>query len=149
MKAIHLDLVIGAIMLMFSAVFYSLSVQMPSDPAVFPKLILATLMAFSAYILVNGISKTWTAKKQGVAQERVFKQVRGPIVTFVALCVYVILIDVLGFFVSSTLAAVFFMRYFGVSSYLQMLLVLIIMNSFIYMLFVWQLRISLPTGLLL
>ena len=149
MKALHSDLVIGLVMLLFSIAFYSLSAQMPADPAVFPKLILVTFAVFSLFIVWTGIAKTLASKKQGTQHLAVFENIRGPIVTFVALCIYVALISVLGFFVASSLTAVFFMLYFGVKSYLQVLLVLVIMNTFIYMLFVWQLRISLPTGLLL
>ena len=149
MKALHSDALIGLAMLVFSILFYSLSAQMPSDPAVFPKLILTTLILFSLFITWSGASKTWAAKKQGVKHTPIFEHIRGPLVTFIALCLYIAFINILGFFAASSIVAIFFMIYFGVRSYVQVMLVLLIMNTFIYLLFVWQLRIALPTGLLL
>lgn len=65
MKALHSDLVIGLVMLLFSIAFYSLSAQMPADPAVFPKLILVTFAVFSLFIVWTGIVKTLASKKTG------------------------------------------------------------------------------------
>ncbi|MDQ7734875.1 tripartite tricarboxylate transporter TctB family protein [Halomonas sp. SpR1] len=147
MKTLHIDVVIGLAILLFSIVFYSLSAQIPADPAVFPKLILSILALFSLLIIWTGVSKTLSAKKERLKNIPIFKHARGPAVTFIALCVYLALINLLGFFTASSLAAIFFMFYFGVKSYIQALLVVILMNTFVYLLFVWQLRISLPTGL--
>lgn len=149
MKALHSDALIGLAMLVFSIIFYSLSAQMPYDPAIFPKLILTTLIVFSLFIIWSGIAKTRAAKKQGIKHRPIFEHIRGPIITFIALCLYIALINTLGFFTASSIIAIFFMFYFGVRSYIQVMLVLLIMNTFIYLLFVWQLRIALPTGLLL
>lgn len=149
MKTLHIDVVIGLAMLLFSILFYSLSTQMPAGPAVFPKLILAILFVFSLLIVRTGVSKTLSAKKEGLKNMPIFVHARGPAITFIALCFYLALINLLGFFTASSLAAIFFMLYFGVKSYIQVLLMLILMNTFVYLLFVWQLRISLPTGLLI
>lgn len=149
MKTLHMDVPIGLAMLLFSITFYSLTMMIPADPAVFPKLILSVLGLFSLLILVSGISKTRAAQKASVNSTPVSTHIRGPAVTFTALCIYLALISVLGFFTASSLAAIFFMLYFGLKSYVQMFFVLVLMNTFVYLLFVWQLRISLPTGLLL
>jgi hypothetical protein len=63
--------------------------------------------------------------------------------------VYAFLIEFLGFFSATSLASVFFMLFFGLRSYVRILMVLVGLNVFIYILFVWQLRISLPSGLLM
>ncbi|MDN7133519.1 tripartite tricarboxylate transporter TctB family protein [Halomonas sp. MC140] len=149
MKALHSDALIGLAMLIFSIIFLILSAQMPSDPAVFPKLILTILIIFSLFITWSGVSKTWAAEKQGVKHTSIFQHIRGPLITFIALSLYIVLISILGFFTASSIVTIFFMIYFGVRSYVQVMLVLLIMNTFIYLLFVWQLRIALPTGLLL
>ena len=59
------------------------------------------------------------------------------------------LVDFLGFFAASSLASVFFMIFFGLRNPIRILLVLIGLNAFIYGLFVWQLKIGLPTGILI
>ncbi|MFG7339547.1 tripartite tricarboxylate transporter TctB family protein [Stutzerimonas stutzeri] len=150
MKYLHLDAVIGLCMLLFSLIFYSLAADMPKDPALFPQLILITLAAFSLFIMVAGLIKSTRARARNEAAVRFFEGgLRGPLTAYAGVVAYVALIPVLGFFTASSLATAFFMGYFGYRSYLKALIVLVFINAFIYLLFVWQLRIFLPTGLLI
>jgi len=149
MKNIHLDTFIGMFLLIVSAFFYFLTVQMPDDPAVFPKLVLLVLIVFSVVIMFKGITKTIEAKRDGLMVESYFEKIRGPASVYIGLCVYVFLIQLLGFFVASSMSSVFFMVLFGIKSYLKIFLLVIGINVFVYLLFVWQLKIALPTGLLI
>lgn len=149
MKNIHSDTFIGMVMLLVSAYFYSLTTAMPEGPAVFPKLILLILMALSLVIMSQGLIASYQAKLKGHAVERYFQKIRGPATIYVALCLYVALIEVLGFFAASTIASAFFMAFFGIRSYTRILMVLTGINVFIYLLFVWQLKIALPSGMLI
>jgi hypothetical protein len=149
MKNIHTDIYIGMLMLLMSGFFYSLASEMPPEPAVFPKLILLILAVFSLVIIIKGILETLRARNEERSVERYFQKIRGPAVVYVALCSYVALIEVLGFFTASTLASAFFMIIFGVRSYKRILLVLAGINAFIYLLFIWQLQIALPMGVLI
>jgi hypothetical protein len=149
MKNIHLDTFIGIFLLIVSVFFYSLTAQMPDDPAVFPKLVLLVLMVFSVLIMCKGITKTIKAKRDNLMVERYFENIRGPASVYIGLCVYVFLIQLLGFFVASSISSVFFMVLFGIKSYFKIFLLVIGINVFVYLLFVWQLKIALPTGLLI
>ncbi|QNH05078.1 tripartite tricarboxylate transporter TctB family protein [Pseudomonas sp. B11D7D] len=149
MKYLHLDAVIGLCMLLFCFFFYSLEAEMPKDPALFPRLILVALGAFSLFILGGGLIKSLHARNRGEAVTRFFVEgLRGPLTIYAGVVAYVALIPVLGFFAATSLATAFFMMYFGYRSYVKALMVLLSINAFIYLLFVWQLKIFLPTGLL-
>jgi len=149
MRNIHLDTFIGLLMLVVSGYFYSLTQEMPPEPAEFPKIVLIILMIFSLVIMSKGILLSIRAKKKGLIVEQYFDKIRGPMVVYFALCIYVVLIELLGFFASTTIASAFFMLLFGMKSYTKLFLVLIGINVFIYLLFVWQLKIVLPSGVLI
>ena len=63
-------------------------------------------------------------------------------------CVYVLLADVLGIFVSTALAMIVFLIYFGVKNWAGILLFLVVVLGFIYLLFVEALQVVMPDGLL-
>ena len=149
MRNIHLDTFIGLLMLLVSGYFYYLTQEIPPEPAEFPKLVLIILMVFSLVIMSKGILLSLQAKKKGQTVEQYFEKIRGPMFVYIALCVYVVLIELLGFFSSTTIASAFFMFLFGMRSYTKQFLVLIGINLFIYLLFVWQLKIVLPSGILI
>jgi hypothetical protein len=149
MKKLHLDVYIGLVLLAASGYFYFLAHGMPADPALFPKLILVILMALSCVICGTGVLETVRARHESRPVKQHFPALKGPATVFIALCVYAALIEVLGFFAASTAASAFFMVLFGLRSYVRILLVLVGINAFIYALFVWQLKITLPAGLLI
>ena len=149
MRNIHLDTFIGVIMLLVSGYFYSLTQEMPDEPAEFPKLVLIILMVFALVIMSKGILETLRARDQGQIVQQYFEKIRGPAIVYIALCLYVFLIEFLGFFTASTIVSAFLMVLFGMRSYIKLFLVLIGINVFIYLLFVWQLKIVLPSGVLI
>lgn len=148
MKTINNDITAGLVLFFSSLMLYTVTNNMPTGPAIFPKIILATLAGLAFIVFSSGLQKTIKAVKNHTENTRVFENSLSPFVTYLSICLYVGLIGVLGFFSASSIAAIFFMLYFGANSYLHVFLVTLCINSFIYLLFVWQLRISLPTGIL-
>jgi len=111
MRNIHLDTFIGLLMLLVSAYFYYLAQNMPPEPAEFPKLVISILIVFSLVIMSKGISLTIRAKKNGTIVGHYFEKIRGPMAVYLGLCVYVSLIELLGFFTSTTIASAFLCFY--------------------------------------
>ena len=72
---------------------------------------------------------------------------RGLFCTAVA-CAYALLAGVLGFFVSTILAMIALLLYFGVRSWPGILLFLVVVLGFLYLFFVEALRVVMPDGLL-
>lgn len=149
MKNIHLDTFIGLLIFLVSGCFYYLTLDIPPEPAEFPRLVIIILMVFSLVIMSKGVLLSVRANKKGLIVERYFERIRGPMVVYFSLCVYVLLIEFLGFFTSTTIASAFFMILFGMRSYKRIFFVLSGINVFIYLLFVWQLKIVLPSGILI
>lgn len=147
MKHVHLDAVIGFALIIISGFFYIISSNMPPEPALFPKLILAGLSLLSISIFTSGVIKTIHSVRSNIESEKFFNGLRGPVTTYLAAVIYAVLIPFLGFFMATSIASIFFMYYFGYRSYVKAAAVIITLNSFIYILFVWQLKISLPEGI--
>ena len=72
---------------------------------------------------------------------------RGLFSTAIA-CVYVLLASVIGFFVSTALAMIVFLIYFGVRNWAGILIFLVVVLGFIYLLFIEALKVVMPDGLL-
>jgi phosphatidylglycerophosphate synthase len=131
-------------MLAFSISFLIMTFDMPAGPSKFPRIILFFLLLFSGYILVTGIRKTLLKKDV----ERKFLNYKHPLVTFFMIAIYVFLIDILGFFSSTSIFIAIFMLFYNVRKYRVVFLCVLGVNLFVYYLFVWQLNIQLPAGLL-
>jgi len=63
-------------------------------------------------------------------------------------CLYVVLANFLGFFVSTALAMTVFLFYFGVRKWYGILLFQLVVLGFIYLLFVKALKVVMPDGIL-
>jgi len=144
MKKIHSDIYISVVMLIFSMSLLSMAFGMPDGPSRFPKIILFFLMIFSVYIFFTGIKKTRTQSDPG----KKFLNFKYPITTFLIILIYILLIDFLGFFSSTTIFVAAFMFYYNVRKYHVVFMCLVGVNFFVYSLFVWQLNIQLPSGIL-
>jgi len=147
MKNLHIDIYIGILMFFTSTYFYTLTLEMPQDPATFPQLILTVLIVFSIIVFTKGFITTIKSKRANNKIDRYLNDSGRPLVLYISIVLYVISIDSIGFFTASTIASAFFIVFFGVRNLRKIILVLLGINVFIYALFVWQLKIYLPTGL--
>ena len=72
-----------------------------------------------------------------------------PLLGYALIVVYILLIDVLGFFVSTTIFMVGYMLFLKMRKPLTLMLVTLGVDVFVYFLFVMQLKLNLPSGLLI
>ncbi len=77
------------------------------------------------------------------------EQLRRGFISVVISSVYILLLGVLGYFVSTSLTMMFFLWSFGVRKWLACLVFLLILLPFIYALFVLALKVMLPTGIMI
>ena len=73
---------------------------------------------------------------------------KNPMIAFVRIVAYALLMDTIGFFVSSALFMFIMMLWMGYKKYHVILLTIAGMLGFIYLLFVYQLHVALPSGFL-
>ncbi|MGI5962861.1 MAG: tripartite tricarboxylate transporter TctB family protein [Lawsonibacter sp.] len=76
------------------------------------------------------------------------KEMINPMIAFLMILAYTLLLDVVGFFVTSGVFMLVMMVWMGYRKIPQMVLTTAIMLGFIYVLFVYQLKVALPSGIL-
>ena len=156
MSKLNNDTLAGLILLAFSLLlaFYFTPTQVEihqhiaivaNSPRFFCYLTAGMLGVLSVILIFLGRRKdAQTAEAQPASWKPLW---RGLLSTAIA-CLYVILANFLGFFVSTALAMTFFLVYFGIRKWTGVLLFLVIVLGFIYLLFVQALKVVMPDGLL-
>jgi MFS family permease len=158
MAKINNDTIAGFIMLAYSLIhiFYLTPDQvemhqsntvLAMSPRLFCYITAGTLGVLSAVL----ITMSFSPKSQKAAADAKTPSweplMRGLFCTAIA-CAYVAMASVLGFFVSTTLAMIVLLFYFGVKNWKGILLFLVVVLGFLYLFFVKALKVVMPDGLL-
>lgn len=157
MVKLNRDSISGLILLAFSLIlaFYLTPNQVESHgsvpAALSPRLfcyLTSGLLGMLSMMLIVVSLKDSGRTNAGASQYSSWEPIaRGMICAFVA-CVYIAMSASLGFFVSTALAMIIFLVYFGVKKWWGILLFLIVLLGFIYLLFVQALKVVMPDGIL-
>lgn len=151
-KTIHHDLWIGSFMCLLAVALLLRTSNMPAGAAQFPKVILSCFIVFGLWITYKGIMKTMlirNGKEEQVKDKPLDLQLMiRPMMCLTGVVAYVAVIKILGFFVASTAFTLLFMWLYGMRSLKKMTLVTLGMDVFLYLLFVVQLKVQLPEGIL-
>jgi len=127
---------------------YKVAENFPEATRRYPQVILIAAIVLA---LIEIISKTVKSSKSD-CQEPVEKKssvVLVRVLTVAAICIiYVLLVDIFGFFSSTALFSFSLMYYLGVRKPVTLIAVAAGLNIGVYLLFVTFLRISMPQGLL-
>jgi uncharacterized membrane protein len=135
--------IIGIISLLLSVTILITAQDMPGQSSMFPKY-LAIIFGVLAVVLV-GINIKNNEENQKKL-EKFFVPLMAKGMSFIL--AYIILIEVIGFFVSTFIFTIGFMFMYKENSKKTMIVTALGINLFIYVLFVLQLNVPLPQGLL-
>lgn len=153
-KTLHYDIIVGAVLIIVSACLFPQTFKFPGTAGIFPQFILVVLAILGIYTLIYGIKETkdLAAKEaSGEKTEPVFawKKDKLPLLGYAFMVVYVLMIQPVGFFVSTTIFMIAFMWFLKIRKPLVMISVTIGTDIFLYVLFVLLLHRSLPAGFLI
>ena len=141
------DVYIAIILLAISVymIFNSMT-KMSSDAAQFPILILVVFIALSIGLLIKGIRDTQHAEKTGeeLKGQMKFSQIKMPLVVFVFITIYVVLVDLVGFIVPSLVFTAALMWFNHIRNKVVCVLVPVGLVGFLYVLFTFILSSRLP-----
>lgn len=140
-------------MMAFSAFFLVLTGTFPKQSAYFPRFFTLTLIALSAFIVWGGFKKS-ARLGQGTAAETderpiTRRELALPMAGIAVMVCYIAAIPLLGFFVSTGLFMLAGMWLLKIRSIPMMLLSTLGLEAFIYLLFIVQLKLNMPSGLLI
>lgn len=141
------DVYIAIILLSISVyMIFNAMTKMSSDAAQFPILILVVFIALSIGLLIKGIRDTQHAEKTGeeLKGQMKFSQIKMPLVVFVFITIYVVLVDLVGFIVPSLVFTAALMWFNHIRNKVVCVLVPVGLVGFLYVLFTFILSSRLP-----
>ena len=132
------DRIAGTIILLVCTGLFYEGWHYPNDSRIFPLGLLIFLM-IGAIMMIARPAETSGKKQEGT--KRVFFTI--------CLCLaYVALVDFIGYFVTTALFMTCFMAMMGLRSIPLYVTTIVGVNVGLYLLFVWQLKVPVPMGLL-
>ena len=144
---INSDTIIGLIITIISVFFLSIADKMPASAARFPKIILSILGILSFFLILKGLRAS-LINKFNSKESITLNSIRNPLIAIALIILYVVLLRLIGFYISTTIYTVLFMLFFREKRIRTVLLTAVSINIFIYLLFVVQLNVRLPQGFL-
>ena len=148
MRRIHADSWLGLILMAFAGFFLNETAKLPvAGAAQFPRVVLILFFIMAAILFTGGIVRT--VKKSGKGDVEINWNVAGKAHIMYALIVaYIAMIMIIGFSPATVIICPAIMVFFGIRRVRVLLLCTVGLTLFIYLLFVVQLRVFLPIGII-
>ncbi len=143
----YTDVYIGVVLIIIALIIIVMSNPLPSESAVFPRIVAGIMIFLSLILTFNGLKSSKSVKDESESTEKIFMKdvLKGAAI----MILYLVLMPILGYFTATTLFIVLFMVAYNEKSVRKILTTVVILNVFIYMIFVAQLNVPLPQGLLM
>lgn len=132
---------------MFSIIFLVQALHFPDQVGFWPSLVLALMLIFSLIVTGMGVYKTIQTRK-GKADYSNPEMKRFPLIVLATIAIYVFCMEKIGFFVSTAVFLPCEMLLFGQRKVWPIILSTVVVLAFLYFLFVVQLNVYMPNGLL-
>lgn len=151
-KHIHEDLLMSLFFIIVGLMFFLNSGGLSPDTTYFPLLCARVMMVLCIPVLIHGVKETITMNRKEADGDTTFqiswKELKGPVLTFLMIIGYALCISFIGFFISTF---VFMMAFMYIQNYRKLISMLVITVGFealVWLVFVFQLHLRLPKGLL-
>ncbi|MDR1931392.1 MAG: tripartite tricarboxylate transporter TctB family protein [Spirochaetales bacterium] len=144
-RKINNDVYIGILLTALSGFLFYETSKIHPEAAQFPKVMIAAFIIMSVLLVFFGIRKTLnpalTLKSDTLLK---FRVIRTPLIVFGVVVIYLALIRFTGFFIATFIFVPVFMIFYGVKSIRALILTDVLLNLFVYGLFVRLLKVMLP-----
>lgn len=153
-KHIHYNVFVGLVLLIVSISLFPMTLKFPDTAGLFPQFILIVLGILGVYTLYDGVKCTKRERKlleEGEEVTSIFSWQANklPLTGYAIIVLYILAIKPIGFFVSTTVFMIVYMLFLNMKKPLVIALVTLGVDFFIYFLFVMQLKLNLPSGILI
>ena len=138
------DLVLGLICAAFGVFLWTYTAKLKDVSQQFSRFVLALFILMSVVLIVTSLIN---AKKPGGKEVKI-GEFKNPMIMYLIIIGYVALMVTLGFFVASAIFMPAAMFYLGYRKPIPMICVTAGMLGFVWLLFVYSLKVRLPSGLL-
>lgn len=153
-KYLHQDVIAGLVLIVGCVFMYTLTFGFSGEAAVWPRAILILLAALSLLVMVQGVGRATRERREGKPEADGEEEtltpglLKYPLLTLLIVVVYAGLIEIVGFFPSTVLFLVGYLWYGGIRDWKVLGGIVVGLNLFVYLLFILQLNVQLPAGLL-
>lgn len=153
-RYLHQDVIVGFVLVAICAILYPLTYGFTGEAATWPRGILLLLAALGILISVKGARRVTGQRERqksvdtGEEEKLTPSLLKTPMAVLLAVVVYAGLLEIVGFFPSTVLFLGGYLWCGGVRDWRVLGGVVIGLNLFVYLLFVVQLNVQLPAGLL-
>ena len=134
------SLITSVVLLAVFGFLFARTFQMPSTPALFPRMCLVLLILLTLLLLCMDIRKH--GKGSGAEGGVHFKEISMPLLAFLAIVGYVVLFRLFGYFPATAVMLVGFMAVLKVRPWRLILAITAGYSVFIYLMFVVWLKVS-------
>jgi len=144
-RRVNKDVYIGILFALLSVFFLWESMNMHPGAGLFPRVIFTLFLILSIVVAGLGVRKTFhpaLCTKDDFLLS--FRVVKSPLLVFATIVLYVVLLNVWGFYISTSIFLPLFLLLFGERRIVRIVLTTIGTNLIIYLLFVRLLNVVLP-----
>lgn len=133
-KVIHQDVYISIFIYAALAFLLTVSMKLPKDSSIFPKMLITGLALFNTSVLLKGIKKTKLMRTEGTAVNPIrWEIIKAPLLVFAFTVGYIVLFRFTNFYVATTIYMIGLMKFYKVQSWKAIIFVTLIFNLFIYL----------------
>lgn len=153
MTRVHQDIIAGIVMILISLIIFYQSMDLIWEVALYPVVLASIFVIFALLVIRIGIIKTKKISEgkevelDNEEEQLTLAKLKSPMGLFLIIIIYVALINVFGFFLSTTLFLTFYLWTQREKNWIVYLLLIIGFNVFAYFIFVYQLNVRLPQGM--
>lgn len=140
-----LNVFIGIVIVLFSAFMYLLTGDMPKESALFPR---GLIILFAILGILLSITSLKDKKDSSKDIKTIFASTKEALIGLGIITAYAVAINFVGFFIATTVFIVAFMIVYKQKSIRKIMITAVVLNLFIYLVFVYQLNVPLPKGFL-
>lgn len=139
---LHMDVYTGGILAFIGLYFFIEASKFTEQASTFPKIVLGTFIMLSLMLVVEGLVKS---KKLNMHSDAIkFEEIKIPLVIFTFITLYVIALNLIGFYISTLIFIPSIMLFYKQRKKIIIACSTIGVVLFIHLLFVVQLKLMLP-----
>lgn len=142
-----IDIGIGGVSFLTGLIALILAKDMPGRASLFPRFVSVLFMILGVAMILSGsqkIRKAIESKKMPLS----IKGFKGPGMVLLMLIAYILIMPLIGFYLTTPFMLVGYMRLLGIKSWKTIVIVAVVVLLFIFCLFTLGLGIPLPEGIL-
>lgn len=148
MKAyLNQDVYVGLSLIIVSALFVFLTADLVGEAKIFPLIFLVLNIVFSVFIIIKGFNRT-NFNTDDDEEKISVTLIQKPLLLFLGTVLYTLFITWIGFFLATIIFLVSFIYLNKYKSHKVVFLTTLLTVIFVYLVFVYQLNVSLPSGIL-